>query len=74
MFNHAKKLPLFSSSWINVFPKQHVLNTKPLQEYFELDLPARLEDLSIKTYIGATDIYTAQLKLFGEGELLPPLL
>ena len=74
IFNHAKELSLFSSNWINVFPKQYLLKTHPLQEYFKADLPARLEDLRIKTYIGATDIYTAQLKLFSKGELIPPLL
>ena len=74
IFNHAKELSLLSRSRINVFPKQYMLKTNPLQEYFKTDLPTHLEDLPIKTYIGATDIYTAKLELFSKGELLPPLL
>jgi NTE family protein len=50
------------------------LETKVLEEYFKADLPEKLETLSIKTFIGATDLYSAKLILFSKGMLLPPLL
>jgi NTE family protein len=41
---------------------------------FKADLPNTFEELNIKTYIGATDLYTAELIIFDKGELLEPLL
>jgi NTE family protein len=37
-------------------------------------LPKTFEELSIKTYLGATDMYTANFILFDQGEIIPPLL
>lgn len=50
------------------------METKVLEEFFKADLPRKLEQLQIKTYIGATDIYSAELKIFSTGMLIPPLL
>jgi NTE family protein len=74
IFDRMNDLTLFTKDWFNLFPNQHLLDNKPLHEYFQVDLPKNLEELTIKTYIGATDLYTTQLKLFSEGELIPPLL
>jgi NTE family protein len=48
-------------------------NTIP-QNLFKADLPNTFEELNIKTSIGATDLYTAELIIFDKGSLLEPLL
>jgi NTE family protein len=45
-----------------------------IKKYFEEDLPQTFEELHIKTYLGATDMYTAHLILFEQGKIIPPLL
>jgi NTE family protein len=74
IFDTFKDLDISPTNWLNLLPTKNFLKTKVLQERFKHDLPQTFEALNLPTYIGATDMNTAKLILFREGELLSPLL
>ncbi|MDR0859842.1 MAG: patatin-like phospholipase family protein [Candidatus Peribacteria bacterium] len=74
LFESFKDLNISPTNWLNLLPTKNFLKTKVLQERFKRDLPQTFEALKIPTYIGATDMNTAELIIFHEGKLLEPLL
>ncbi len=64
----------FGFSSINIFSKQSLLRPNYLEKKFTQDLPHRLSDLKIKTYIWTTDTNTGTFRLFDTGDLIPILL
>ncbi|MDR2540281.1 MAG: patatin-like phospholipase family protein [Candidatus Peribacteria bacterium] len=74
LFDTFKELNSSPTNWLNLLPTKNFLKTKILQERFKQDLPQAFEALKIPTYIGATDMNTAELIMFHEGRLLEPIL
>jgi NTE family protein len=64
----------FWFSSINIFSKQSLLRPNYLERKFTKDLPKKITELKIKTYIWATDTAMGTFKLFDSGELVPILL
>ena len=59
---------------INVLSKQSLLKTNYFEKKFIQDLPKKITDLKIKTYIWTTDIKTWTFLLFDQWNLIPILL
>jgi len=59
---------------INIFSKESLLRLNYFEERFIQDLPKKLSDLKIKTYIWTTDVKTWKFLLFDTGDVTPILL
>jgi len=64
----------FGFSSINIFSKQSLLRLNYFEKRFDQDLPKKVDDLKIKTYIWTTDVKTGLFHLFEFGDLTPILL
>ncbi|MFA6255835.1 MAG: patatin-like phospholipase family protein [Candidatus Absconditabacterales bacterium] len=64
----------FGISSINIFSKKSLLKLNYFEKRFTQNLPKKITDLKIKTYIGTTDVKTGKFLLFDEGDLIPILL
>ncbi len=64
----------FGFSSINIFSKQSLLKENFFEKQFTKDLPKKISDLKIKTYIWTTDTRLGTFNLFDVGELIPILL
>jgi len=59
---------------INIFSKESLLKLNYFEKKFAEDLPKKINDLKIKTYIWTTDVKTGIFHLFDNGDLIPILL
>ncbi len=64
----------FWFSSINIFSKQSLLKLNYFEKKFIKDLPKKIIDLKIKTYIWTTNTKTWKFLLFDKGDLTPILL
>jgi len=64
----------FGFSSINIFSKESLLKLNYFEKKFAQDLPKKISDLKIKTYIWTTDVKTWKFLLFDKGDLAPILL
>jgi len=64
----------FGITSINIFSKESLLKLNYFEKRFTQDLPKKIADLKIKTYIWTTDVKTWTFLLFDEGDLIPILL
>lgn len=64
----------FGISSINIFSKESLLKLNYFEKKFAQDLPKKITDLKIKTYIWTTDTKTWKFLLFDKGDLTPILL
>ena len=65
---------VFGISSINIFSKESLLRFNYLEKKFTKELPQKLSDLKIKTYIWTTDTKMGTFRLFDTGDLIPILL
>lgn len=71
MFFSARPFGIMS---INILSKESLLKTNYFEKKFIQDLPKKITDLKIKTYIWTTDIKTWTFLLFNKGDLPKILL
>ncbi len=64
----------FGLASINIFSKESILNLDYFEEKFTKDLPKKITDLKIKTYIWTTDVKKGTFLLLDTGDLTPILL
>lgn len=74
IFERLFEITVAPSKWLHLSFSSHLLKSTLPKKYFEEDLPHTFEELHIKTYVGATDMYTANFIVFDQGEIIPPLL
>ena len=74
MFEHFYSLEIIPKDLLKLLPTKSILKTTLPQRLFKTDLPQTFEELNIKTYVGATDLYSAELIMFNQGPILEPLL
>lgn len=65
---------LFSIKNLALPPKFSLLKTTLIESLMQSDAKECFEELEIPLYVGATDIWKPEFKLFSEGELLRPVL
>jgi len=55
-------------------PKKSLLTNAVIKKQLEKDLPKNFEELSMKMYVSATDVFSAHLITFNQGKLVEPVL
>lgn len=65
---------LFSFKNIALPPKMSLLKSLIVEELLKQDVKPSFEELEIPLYVGATDIWKAEFRIFSKWELLKPVL
>lgn len=65
---------LFSFKNIAFPPKMSLLKSSVIEEFLKKDVKSDFSDLETPLYVGVTDIWEAEFKLFSQGELIPAVL
>lgn len=64
----------FGLTSINIFSKESLIKLNYFEKKFTADLPKKISDLNITTYIWTTDTKSGTFRLFSTGDLIPILL
>lgn len=65
---------LFSLKNIAFPPKMSLLRSSVIEEFLKKDIKADFADLELPLYVGATDIWKPEFKLFSKGNLIPAIM
>lgn len=65
---------LFSLKNIALPPKMSLLKSSVVEQFLKEDIKSDFAELELPLYVGATDIWQAEFKLFSHGELRTPVL
>lgn len=65
---------LFSFKNIALPPKMSLLRSSVVEDLLRQDIKPTFEELSVPLYVGTTDIWKAEFRLFSKWELLRPVL
>lgn len=65
---------LFSIKNIAIPPKYSLLKTSVIEKLLDQDVKATFEELELPLYVGASDVWKPEFRLFSHGEIKRPIL